>query len=171
MYKVHAPFWLAGATRPLLFTSNQVWRGINASLTSLQWCGPEVQVTLESSKGFRRFVVMSADILGITGWIRRHTCSDIQICYEGTEEQMVRFEKLINTWQDQGMIGEIENVPGPVSEGYTRRQNQGFSIHRNRSRTSELTRGRHGVVTGPYSDEMEKYEKTSEYSADSTQSR
>jgi acylphosphatase len=180
------PYWLAEAappalnapqrclqTRPLLHMLTQRWTGINASLTSLQWCGNEAESTLKAARGFRRFVVMSANNLGITGYIHRYTRSDVKVCYEGTEEQMAMFQELMSLWKSQGMIGDITAVlayGGASAEGYTYRQNQGFSIHRNHSRSALLTSGRHGVITGPYSDHMEDFENISEYSADSTPS-
>jgi acylphosphatase len=180
------PYWLAEAAppalnapqrclqtrlRPPLYMLTQLWTRINASLTSLQWCGNEAESTLKAARGFRRFVVMSANNLGITGYIHRFTRSDVKVCYEGTEEQIAMFQELMSLWEAQGMIGDIEAVPLASAEGHTYRQNQGFSIHHNHSRSALLTRGRHGVITGPYSDDMEDFEKISEYSADSTQAR
>jgi hypothetical protein len=100
--------------------------------------------------------------------IHRYIRSEVKVCYEGTEEQMAMFQELMSLWEAQGMIGDIMAMAS--AEGYTYRQNQGFSIHRNHSRSALLTSGRHGVITGPYSDHLEDFENISEYSTDSTRS-
>jgi hypothetical protein len=82
---------------------------------------------------------------------------------------MAKFQELMSLWKAQNMMNSIVACHGASAEGYSYREYQDFSILPNHSRLAQLTGGRHGIVTGRYSDDLERLEKVSEYSADSTQ--
>ena len=145
------------------------WRcRVNGGLTSLQYYGDGDETSLLNERGFRRFVVQAATKLGITGFIRRHSSSNVEIWYEGTEGEMDRFQALLAGWLRQELVGEV--VVNSAEENYVHRRYNDFSIHRNFSNLATMGR-RQGIVTGKFSEDLEMFEEVSVSSADTTEAR
>lgn len=150
---------------PALHNVHSIWSDVNGSLTSLQWCGgDDDKSTLQDERGFRRFVVKAANSLGITGFILRYTKSNVELFYEGTDDQMASFGKLLAEWKRQGMVGE--DLVKEAEDNYFHRHYADFSIHENFTNLASTGR-RHGIVAGEFSDDLQHFEKQSVSSADS----
>jgi acylphosphatase len=110
-------------------------------------------------RGFRRYVVASADAIGITGTIQRYHDTTVRLVFEASENQLERFVSFLRESSAMGMISRICDYH---QEPLDYRMHATFKIVRDFSRT--VVRGG-GVVKGPYSDD--DADKLSVYSADS----
>ena len=110
--------------------------------------------SLSNYRGFRRYVKALADNVGVTGRIQRTRGEDVDLVFEGTDEQIGLFFRHLQALHRQAMFHGYDLVrrqdigPRPVYEE--------FSIIVNL----------HRLVTrkGPHSDH--EFDKLSEYSAD-----
>jgi len=141
---------------------------VDGKMTTLQYSGCDETSTLQDEKGFRRFVVQAASKLGITGFIQRRTKSDVEVFYEGTDDQMERFQELLSKWLKQELVGEVK--VNHTEEGYVHRRYPDFGIHRNFTNLASV-RSRHGIINGEFSDDLEEFEKQSVSSADTMEAR
>jgi acylphosphatase len=110
-------------------------------------------------RGFRNFIKAKADELGVTGTIQRYRHNDVQIEFEGTNQQVGEFLHFLRMCRGQGMIQNFTNITERKGEFL---HHDNFQIVTDLSRTVERG-GR--VIKGQYSDSQ--YDKISEYSADS----
>jgi acylphosphatase len=115
--------------------------------------------TLSEHRGFRNFIKAKADELGVTGTIQRYRHNDVQIEFEGTNQQVGEFLHFLRMCRGQGMIQNFTNITERKGEFL---HHDNFQIVTDLSRTVERG-GR--VIKGQYSDSQ--YDKISEYSADS----
>ena len=168
------PVWLQQqhqqqVARPVLHSRTSFWMRVDGKLTTLQYSGCDDETsTLKAEKGFRRFVVLAANNLGITGFIQRRMKSDVEVFYEGTDDQMERFEELLSAWLKQELVGEVK--VNSAEEGYVHRRYTDFGIHRNFTNLASA-RSRHGIINGDFSDDLELFEKQSVSSADTMEAR
>ena len=143
--------------RPQLITEGYLLNKVDGSLATLSKAG-----------GFRRLVLATAESIGIRGYVQRFTHTNVKVMLEGTHDQMEQMYNVLLEWQGLGMFGSLVPIPHSHSEGYVFHSFRKFEIIESHSRTSGP---RHAVVNGEHSNDMEKYDKITEYSASTTEAR
>lgn len=148
-----APVIAQTSTLPELqfLTIEEEWVDVDVSLASLS-----------ESKGFRRYVQSNALRIGISGYIQRYHHRNIRVVYQGDMEAVKAFQGLKSQWESWGILQSVVFK----SETATRmRTYPTFALRKDFSRHTS----RNGVQAGCYSGN--EFDKISEFSADSMQSR
>lgn len=111
------------------------------------------------NQGFRRYVVVNAQNLGITGFIYRTRHMDIQLTAEGTTAQLQNFFQWLDVCHSQGMYyGIVIGVPQTVPL----RVYSNFSVRLDGSRPFHQEHCPDGVIRGSWSDNQ--HERLSQHS-------
>ncbi len=130
-----------------LFSYQMKLVGANGQLTSLA-----------GHRGFRKYVMVNANAMGITGTIQRYHHTDVIVKFEGCKfESSIDF---LRTCRGQGMFSDFEDI---VSRVAAFRFYNNFFINVDFSR--DVANGGK-MIKGLYSDDIQ-YDKQSDYSADS----
>jgi acylphosphatase len=116
--------------------------------------------SLAGHQGFRKYVMATANQMGITGTIQRYHHTDVIIKFEGYRAEVEPFLDFLRTCRGQEMFSDFGDHFYQATEF---RLYTDFSIVVDFSRTTE-NGGK--VVKGPHSDDTQ-YDKQSDYSADS----
>ena len=65
---------------------------------------------LKDDGGFRQYIFVNASTYGVTGFIWRHSLSNIKLVIEGTAENMMGFDNLLGHCRERGMVERISEV-------------------------------------------------------------
>ena len=85
---------------------------------------------LKDDGGFRKYILVNASTYGVSGFIWRHSLSNIKLVIEGTAEDIRGFDNFLGVCRERGMVERISEVHTATEE--TSRRYTGFFIAKSR---------------------------------------